>query len=189
MGPQHPLGPHPFRVRRPAREEPPANDEPRNLPEDFYDRGDGSQPPQPRSYEQHNPYGQRTPYGQQPPYGQPNPNPYGQPPPGWQGAVALPPQHPKATTVLVLGILGLVCCQLTAPFAWVMGNRTLKEIDAAPGRHGGRDLANIGMILGIVGSVLGILVLLFVGLQLTVAFLTFTEAMRGVSEFDEQTNF
>jgi hypothetical protein len=98
------------------------------------------------------PYGQ--PQWQQPPYGQ---SPYG----------AVPgPDHPQATTVLVLGILGLVLCGLIAPFAWVMGNRVVAEIDASGGRIGGRSAANAGRICGIVGSVLiglGLLVgLLFV---------------------------
>jgi uncharacterized membrane protein YjgN (DUF898 family) len=72
------------------------------------------------------------------------------------------PNHPQATTVLVLGILGLVLCQILAPFAWVMGNRVVQEIDAAGGAMGGRDLANIGRILGIIGTVLIALTLLFI---------------------------
>ncbi|MEZ5091303.1 DUF4190 domain-containing protein [Nocardioides sp.] len=75
------------------------------------------------------------------------------PPPSYQPV----PNHPQATTVLVLGIVGLVVCGVAAPFAWVMGNRVVAEIDASPGAYGGRDQANIGRILGIVGSVLIIL--------------------------------
>jgi uncharacterized membrane protein YjgN (DUF898 family) len=83
------------------------------------------------------------------------------PPPAYQP----PPNHPQATTVLVLGIVGLVACQVLSPFAWSMGNRVVREIDAAGGTTGGRDQANIGRILGIVGTVLlgiSLLVLLFV---------------------------
>ena len=36
---------------------------------------------------------------------------------------------------------------------WVMGNRVVQEIDGAGGAMGGRDLANIGRILGIIGTV------------------------------------
>ena len=115
-----------------------------------------SQTPPPYGESQGEPEGQRygQPQWQQPPYGQ---SPYG----------AMPgPDHPQATTVLVLGILGLVLCGLIAPFAWVMGNRVVAEIDASGGRVGGRSAANAGRICGIVGSVLIslglLLVLLFV---------------------------
>jgi hypothetical protein len=67
-----------------------------------------------------------------PPYGQYQ---YGQQP--------FPPRdHQQATTVLVLGILGLVLCQVISPIAWVMGNRVVGEIDAARGQLGGRSAAN-----------------------------------------------
>ena len=111
-----------------------------------------------------NPYGQNPgdPYGQNDPYAQNqgNQNPYGQPSYGQQpygqptGPVG---NHPQAVTVLVLGIVGLVCCSILGPVAWYMGNKTVKEIDAAPGQYGGRDLAKIGMILGIIGTVLLVL--------------------------------
>ena len=97
-------------------------------------------------------YGQPPPgYGPPPPgYGPPPPG-YGPPPPGYgYGA----PDHPKATTSLVLGILGVVLCQVISPFAWVTGKRTLNEIDASQGQWGGRGQAQAGYILGIVGTVL-----------------------------------
>ena len=43
------------------------------------------------------------------------------PPPG--GYPPSAPNHPQAITILVLGILSLVACQVLGPFAWVMGNR------------------------------------------------------------------
>jgi len=85
----------------------------------------------------------------QPPYGNYPPNQYGPPPYGF-GA----PEHPQATTVLILGILGLVLCQLISPFAWIMGNRVVAEIDASNGQVGGRSQANAGRICGIVGTFL-----------------------------------
>ncbi len=94
------------------------------------------------------------PMSEQPPQNpaQPPPNPY-QPyaAPGPQFGV---PDHPKAATVLVLGIVGIAVCQLVAPFAWVIGGRVRKEIDESGGRYGGRSQAQIGYILGIVGSAL-----------------------------------
>ena len=74
------------------------------------------------------------------------------------------PDHPQTTTILVLGICGLVLCQVLGPFAWSMGNRALREIDASQGQLGGRDTVNVGRILGMVATallVLGILALVF----------------------------
>lgn len=73
--------------------------------------------------------------------------------------------HPQATTALVLGILGLVLCGVLAPFAWIIGGRAVRDIDASRGTLGGRGSANAGKILGIVGTVLLVLlVVLVIGL-------------------------
>jgi uncharacterized membrane protein YjgN (DUF898 family) len=73
------------------------------------------------------------------------------------------PEHPQATTVLILGILGLVLCQVISPFAWTMGNRVVAEIDASNGQLGGRSAASAGRICGIVGTALiGVALLLCV---------------------------
>lgn len=100
-------------------------------------------------------YWQQQAQGQQPPY----PPPHGYPA---HGQVQYAPDHPKATTSLVLGILGVVLCQVIAPFAWSMGKRTLNEIDASQGRLGGRGAAQAGYVLGIVGTVLLGLSLVFI---------------------------
>lgn len=134
----------------------------------------GDQPP----HEPEEPQGDRPGYweqqsGQQPQQ-QPEQGGYGQqpypqaPPPGYpaQGQVQYAPDHPRATTTLVLGILGLVLCQVLAPFAWVMGRRTLNEIEASQGRVGGRGAAQAGYVLGIVGTVLLVLGLIFLVLYL-----------------------
>jgi hypothetical protein len=89
-----------------------------------------------------------------PPYG------YGYPPPGY-GV-----EHPQGTTVLVLGILSLVICGVIGPFAWSIGNRALREIDAAPpGYYRNRGNVAAGRICGIIATVLlivGALVLVLV---------------------------
>jgi hypothetical protein len=90
-------------------------------------------------------------YGQ---YGQPQ---YGGQQPQYGGYAGPPPDHPQSTTVLVLGIVSLVVCQILGPFAWVMGNRVVREIDAGRGSIGGRSSANAGRICGIIASVLLIL--------------------------------
>ena len=75
-----------------------------------------------------------------------------------------PPDHPQTTTILILGICGLVICQVLGPFAWSMGNKALREIDASNGQVGGRDTVKVGRILGIIGTIilgLSVLVLVF----------------------------
>jgi len=55
----------------------------------------------------------------------------------------------------VLGILSLVCCGLLGPFAWVMGGRARKEMDAQPQvMWTNRGNIAAGWILGIVSTVL-----------------------------------
>ena len=54
--------------------------------------------------------------------------------------------------MLVLGILGIAVCGVVGPFAWVMGNRVIREIDASGGQLGGRSNANAGRIMGMVGT-------------------------------------
>ena len=76
--------------------------------------------------------------------------------------------------VLVLGILGLVCCGLLAPVAWVMGKNVVGEIDANPHRYGGRGQANAGRICGIIGTILLVLGLAFFVLMLAIGSATFT---------------
>lgn len=128
----------------PGGQPPPEPEEPRGDRPGYWEQQSG-QPQQPG----------QSGYGQQP---------YPQaPPPGYpaRGQVQYAPDHPRATTTLVLGILGLVLCQVLAPFAWVMGRRTLNEIEASQGRVGGRGAAQAGYVLGIVGTVLLVLGLIF----------------------------
>jgi hypothetical protein len=143
------------------------------------DPGPGPEQPPPT----HQPYGQ-DPYGP-PQAGQPYQQPYQQPQPGQppygQYSFAPPvPAHPSATTALVLSLIGLagilVCGGITlvlSPFAWVIGGRAVKEIDANPGAYSGRELANAGRIMGIIGTVLlivAIVVLIaFIGLVVVAA--------------------
>jgi hypothetical protein len=114
----------------------------------------------------------------------PQPGPGSQPgyppgyPPGYGPALpVVAPDHPRATTALVLGILGVVLCQVLGPFAWRIGKQTVDEIDAAQGRLGGRGPAQAGYVLGIVGTVLlglFILYVLFILVLLGGAFMSST---------------
>lgn len=109
----------------------------------------------------------------QPPggYGAPPPGGYGAPPPG--GGYGAPQNHPRAMTSLILGILGVVCCSICAPFAWSVGKKAVNEIDASGGRLGGRGQAQAGYILGIIGTVLLILSLIFVIISIATGGFTF----------------
>ena len=83
-------------------------------------------------------------------------------PPPVGGGMGGPVDHPKGMTVLILGILGIVCCSPLGIVAFVMGNNALKEIDAQPGRYGNRQIVQIGRILGIVAMVLLVLSILWI---------------------------
>jgi hypothetical protein len=75
------------------------------------------------------------------------------------------PEKSQATTVLVLGILGLLICSVLGPVAWSMGNTELAAIDAGRRPPENRNTANAGRILGIITTVLlgiGLVILLFV---------------------------
>lgn len=71
-------------------------------------------------------------------------------------------QPHRGALVLVLGILGLIACVICAPFAWVMGKNDLQLMDAGKMDPAGRGLTQAGMYLGIFGSVLFILSIVFV---------------------------
>ena len=64
------------------------------------------------------------------------------------------PEQSQATTILVLGILSIVCCGFLGIASWVMGNNELKAIDEGRRPPENRGTANAGRICGIVGVVL-----------------------------------
>ncbi|MFQ5525009.1 MAG: hypothetical protein ACE5GX_01980 [Thermoanaerobaculia bacterium] len=68
----------------------------------------------------------------------------------------------KPTIALILGILGIICCGLLAPVAWYIGSQELKAIAAGAAPAAGEGLAKAGMILGIIGTILLVLTLLWV---------------------------
>jgi hypothetical protein len=103
----------------------------------------------------------------QPPSGYP----YGPPPP----PRPIPPKHPDAVTVLVLGVIAVAAFPLTGPFAWAIGARARREFDDNPGRWSGEDELKVGYVLGIVGTVL----LLLGVLAIAFLILTFTAFARS----------
>ena len=95
-------------------------------------------------------------YGAQP-YGSPQ---YGAPQPGspYGGAPASAGEHSKATLIMVLGIVSIVCCGLfTGIPAIIMGRQAMAEIDSSGGAVGGRGKVKAGFICGIIGTVWSIL--------------------------------
>ena len=120
----------------------------------------GSVPPGPAPQQSANPY-----------------QPYTGPGYGPTGVPHWAPDHPDATTALVLGIIGISVCQLVAPFALVRAKRVRNEIDASGGRYGGRQQAQIGYVLGIVGSALMALYLL--GFLVYIVFVVILVAAGG----------
>lgn len=68
----------------------------------------------------------------------------------------------RAVMALVFGILGVVCCGLFAPIAWYLGNEELTGIDAGRLPESNRGMAQIAKILGIIGSVLLVLALVWI---------------------------
>lgn len=90
------------------------------------------QPAQPAPIAQ---FGQRTPYG------------YGH-----------PPEHPQATTVMTLGIVGLVtiffCFPVISPVAWYLGNKARREMSANPGAWSDSGKLTAGITMGVIGTVL-----------------------------------
>lgn len=102
-----------------------------------------------------------------PPYGTPAPG-FGEPAgaPGYGYGAPIQREHPSGTTVLLLGILGLVLCQVLSPIAWVVGGRARKEMASQPGvvwSNSGNVTA--GWICGIIGTALlafGVVIVLIV---------------------------
>lgn len=63
----------------------------------------------------------------------------------------------RGVLILVLGILGIVCCFICGIIAWVMGNTDLREMDAGTMDPTGRGLTKAGKICGMIGVILAII--------------------------------
>jgi hypothetical protein len=75
---------------------------------------------------------------------------YQVPPPPGGGAQG----KSQATLILILGILGILCCQLLGPVAWYMGGKELKAIREGHLPATNEGMAKAGWILGIIGTIL-----------------------------------
>ena len=106
------------------------------------------------------------------------------PPTGQPVATGAPPastNSTKSVVALILGILSLTCCGFLSGIpAIVIGRSELKEIEQGKVPESNRTMAKVGMILGIVGSVLSCLgTLVYVAL---IAFGISTGMMEGLPQ-------
>jgi hypothetical protein len=61
----------------------------------------------------------------------------------------------QALTALILSLLGFVtCCHLLSPIAWYLGRQEQKAIREGRSPKAGESLAQIAVILGIVGTLI-----------------------------------
>jgi uncharacterized membrane protein YjgN (DUF898 family) len=67
----------------------------------------------------------------------------------------------QAIVALVLGILGIICCGFLAPIAWYLGNQEIRAIQEGRSPVAGEGLAKAAKILGIIGTALFVLTLLW----------------------------
>jgi hypothetical protein len=89
-------------------------------------------------------------------------------------AQASPPVYPEAGRGALILILGILALLMLGPFsgipAWVMGAKDMKKIDQGRIAPAERTMTQVGMILGIVGTVLGLLVLGIIVVTLLLVF-------------------
>lgn len=152
--------------------------------------GPGDQPPPP-GYGQ--PYPPNFGGAYPPPPPPPGQHPGQYPPPGYgqaypQYGQAGPQKHPQAVTSMVLGIValaGMFTCFfpiLAAPFAWALGSKAVKQIDANPGAYSGRSEAMAGKVMGIIGTIL-----LVLGVIAIIGFIVLLASSSGFRDsFDEE---
>lgn len=64
------------------------------------------------------------------------------------------PSSSRATTALVFSIVGLVCCLgAVSPVGWYLGNKEMQAVDAGLSAISNRGLAQIAVVIGIIGTV------------------------------------
>lgn len=89
-------------------------------------------------------------------------------------------EHPEGTTILILGILGffVLPCGI---IAWFMGDKTLKAIRASGIRYSNESNINVGRILGMVTSIIGMVAVGLVLVQIVGYFVFWLVAMASVA--------
>lgn len=106
-------------------------------------------------------------------------NPYHSPMPGAGAPYGRRGEPHRGTTILVLGILGLVMCPILGIAAWVMGRADMPKIDAGQMDPEGRGNTQAGMICGIIATVFLVLQLLAVCAYFAIIFAVIGGAAAG----------
>jgi len=143
--------------------DPNSGPKPPTVPDGHAAPADAPTTPPPGSAPQQYPH----PYPQQP---YPQPQYPQQPPAGYQtfgqpGYGPVAQSHGKATTSMVLGIVGLVSvfvCYgilgvILGPLAFFMGRSAEKEIDLAPNAWSNRGMARAGWIMGLIQIIIAVI--------------------------------
>jgi len=94
---------------------------------------------------------------------------------------AIQPASGKSVAALVLGLLGLLMCQILSPVAWYLGWSELRDIRAGLTPATGQDYATIGMVLGIVGTAIIALFVLLGMAALMIVLIVLGAAAAGAS--------
>jgi len=74
----------------------------------------------------------------------------------------------RGTTILVLGILGLVVCQICGIIAWVMANKDIPKMEAGTMDPEGLGQTKAGKICGIIAVILLIVMLIIVAISVVI---------------------
>lgn len=118
------------------------------------------------------PYGSVRPGDEGDPYGgyQPPGYPVGQdgPPYGYGGYNQGQQEHPSAQTLMIMGIVGLLCCSIISPFVFFYAHRYRKDAELTGNYSTGGSL-QAAWIISLVGTVLFGLGVLYFSLTATVA--------------------
>lgn len=68
----------------------------------------------------------------------------------------------NSTLILVLGIVGLLCCNLLGPVVWYMGKQEMQGIAEGRIAAANEGTAKAGMILGMIGTALLVFSILWI---------------------------
>jgi hypothetical protein len=123
---------------------------------------------------EYNPYQPPSSAAYPPPQPAQQPSPAGALRPSYPPIYSTPREHPQGTTVLVLGILGLMV-GLCGPAAWWMGNKALREIRSSGVVYANEQQIVVGRILGIAASILLMISVVFI--VVLIGILAITAAM------------
>lgn len=81
--------------------------------------------------------------------------------PGYGSGGYTPPpassSGPSGTVLIIMGVAGILCCGILAPITWVLSNNAMTALDSGQGNESERGNINAARILGIIGSVLLVL--------------------------------